>query len=613
MFLLITLLVFLFLYNKVFLKQDQKSELQNAVYLAQQKEYLLQGFFSDSKTSITAIRNSTAFENYLKDKKGSKSEFQNLLITLSKNNISMMQLRYLDATGFEKIRIESKNSTQNPIIIEDSKLQDKSHRDYFKEAKKSKRESVFFSKMDLNIEKKQIENPFQPTIRVVHSIFSNGEFNGAIVINYHLNFIFEKMYYAPIFDIITVDGKGHTLTHYNQNMSWGFYRENKINIKEVFPTLYKQILENNSFSSEYFYSQKLNLPIKQNIIVILKLKDSYLNQQYTQSKQELILLFSSLIFLVAIMSWLISLVINKLHLHIDERKVYEHTINQYIQLVDQYIITSKTDLEGNITYVSNAFCRVSGYEKEELIGKNHRIVRHMDMDEDIYKDLWKTIQKNQNWVGDLKNKTKDGTYYWVKMYVSPEYDIDGKKIGYSAVRENITQQKLVEEMSITDSLTGTYNKRHFDETAPKILNSAKRHNEDICFIIMDIDYFKKYNDNYGHLKGDGVLQQIGELLNDKLHRSDDYAFRVGGEEFIVLLKAEDGLKTKELVLSILKSIEGLGIEHEFNTSSPYITVSMGMIYENALNVKDINTLYKESDTLLYEAKDAGRNQLKSNI
>ena len=111
------------------------------------------------------------------------------------------------------------------------------------------------------------------------------------------------------------------------------------------------------------------------------------------------------------------------------------------KLIDENIIMSSTDLKGVITSVSQAFCDISGYLKEELIGQPHSIVRHPDTPKEIFEDLWDTIQANKTWYGEVKNLKKDGNIYWVEATIEPLYDAIGQKVGYSAVRHDITYKK----------------------------------------------------------------------------------------------------------------------------------------------------------------------------
>ncbi len=112
--------------------------------------------------------------------------------------------------------------------------------------------------------------------------------------------------------------------------------------------------------------------------------------------------------------------------------------------LDQNVIFSKTDLQGNITQVSEAFCEISGYTSDELVGKPHNVIRHPDMEKSVFKDLWETISLGKKWQGEVKNKTKSGGFYWVLTKIEPEYNPKGEPIGYYAVRHDITAQKKVE-------------------------------------------------------------------------------------------------------------------------------------------------------------------------
>lgn len=116
------------------------------------------------------------------------------------------------------------------------------------------------------------------------------------------------------------------------------------------------------------------------------------------------------------------------------------------KIFDKYIISSKTDLKGIITEGSSAFTDISGYSKDELIGESHNIVRHPDMKKEVFKGLWETIKQNNQWSGEVKNRRKDGSFYWTSSIIEPDYDIDGNKIGYISIREDISAKKEIEEL-----------------------------------------------------------------------------------------------------------------------------------------------------------------------
>ena len=124
-------------------------------------------------------------------------------------------------------------------------------------------------------------------------------------------------------------------------------------------------------------------------------------------------------------------------------------INELYNHIDKYVILSRTDLQGKITYASMAFCDISGFTRDELYGKPHNLVRHPDMPKEAFGELWDTIKSGKIWTGDVKNLKKGGGFYWVKARISPTFNKDGKIIGYTSIRQDITQQKIAEELHKT--------------------------------------------------------------------------------------------------------------------------------------------------------------------
>ena len=193
--------------------------------------------------------------------------------------------------------------------------------------------------------------------------------------------------------------------------------------------------------------------------------------------------------------------------------------------------------------------------------------------------------------------------------------IELETLSHSLENKNLELKEyisIIEEISITDGLTNIYNRRHFNEIFPKIINSAKRNDELVCFLLLDIDHFKLYNDNYGHQAGDDVLVKFASCLKENLKRADDLAFRLGGEEFGIIYKAEDKEKALEFANKLKNHIENLAIPHEYNSASRYITAFLGLICKNAKDIKNIDEIYKEADDLLYKSKLNGRNKVSIN-
>ena len=296
---------------------------------------------------------------------------------------------------------------------------------------------------------------------------------------------------------------------------------------------------------------------------------------------------------------------NNLNSVLEVKNSTKKKLQDYINIVNENIIISSTDKQGIITDVSEAFCKISGYTKEELIGQTHNLIRHPDMSDSFYKDMWDTLLSKKEWKGEIKNKDKSGHDYWVFAIITPVLKNDDI-VGFTAIRTNITDKKHIEYLSITDELTQLYNRRFFNTKIEKEINRAKRENTYLSFLIMDIDYFKEFNDTYGHQKGDFALEEVSKVLKKYTNRSSDFAFRLGGEEFGIITRL-DKEKIIEFANNIKNEIEELHIEHRESSISEYLTISIGITSRTGLDLLDSNTLYKEADDSLYLAKNKGRN------
>ncbi|MDP2850829.1 MAG: diguanylate cyclase [Sulfuricurvum sp.] len=289
----------------------------------------------------------------------------------------------------------------------------------------------------------------------------------------------------------------------------------------------------------------------------------------------------------------------KIHQRTNELRLAKSSIENYVGIVDRFVITSSTDLNGKITYASKAFEEISGYSNEELIGKNHRILRDPQMPNELFENLWETITSGKDWHGEIRNIAKDGSYYWVSVHISPNFDAQGKMIGYTAIRQNITDKKMIEEISLKDQLTGLYNRRHLDAVLEKNCQMAERYNIPFSVAIIDIDHFKNVNDTYGHQVGDYVLQNLSEILKSQC-RAVDILGRWGGEEFLIIFPNTEESEAEIAAEKIRKAIEIFPMEYVGNK-----TASIGVCEYH----DNLNETIKRADEALYQAKAQGRNRV----
>jgi len=277
-------------------------------------------------------------------------------------------------------------------------------------------------------------------------------------------------------------------------------------------------------------------------------------------------------------------------------------LQQYLDIVDQNVITSTTDRYGKIISASDAFCRISGYSREELIGKAHNIVRHPDMPKSLYRDLWGTILKGDDWDGEIKNRRKDGSYYWVAVHITPLVGADGTITGFTAIRQDITDRKHVEELSITDRLTQLFNRLKLDEEIHKEIARAERYGHPLSIVLLDVDYFKDVNDTYGHQVGDQVLARIADLVRSNV-REIDIAGRWGGEEFLIICPETSEAKAA----AVAEKLRGVFSSHEFPMVGSK-TASFG-VAEYIPGEKEA-AMVGRADAALYRAKELGRNRVE---
>ncbi|MGJ0343975.1 diguanylate cyclase [Aliarcobacter cryaerophilus] len=166
---------------------------------------------------------------------------------------------------------------------------------------------------------------------------------------------------------------------------------------------------------------------------------------------------------------------------------------------------------------------------------------------------------------------------------------------------------MLEKLSMYDGLTNIRNRRFFDETFEKTFNEIKRDKKSLAVLMIDIDFFKPYNDNYGHGQGDETLRKVAKALEKTIKRASDFVARYGGEEFVILLKDINKDGVEAVANNLLNAIRELKITHEFSKIENYVTISIGAsFYNSSSDVTKLELLLKADETL-YNVKNSGRN------
>ena len=195
----------------------------------------------------------------------------------------------------------------------------------------------------------------------------------------------------------------------------------------------------------------------------------------------------------------------------------------------------------------------------------------------------------------------------ISLYIFSSIQKDNAKLEEATKKLRHANKKL-ENVSYTDSLTGLHNRRYFNMIYDRELKRAKRNNNYITFMMLDIDYFKQYNDTYGHIEGDFALKSVAKVLKETLRRPSDFVFRLGGEEFGVLLIQTDESNSAKLAQNICDAVRGMEIKHENSKADQHLTISAGVVCCIADDALNENILISRADEMLYKAKERGRDR-----
>jgi diguanylate cyclase (GGDEF)-like protein/PAS domain S-box-containing protein len=267
-----------------------------------------------------------------------------------------------------------------------------------------------------------------------------------------------------------------------------------------------------------------------------------------------------------------------------------------------------TDLSSIIVAVNPAFCEITGYKAEEVLGKGTSILRSCRHDNKFYHDLWNDLINKGHWQGEIWNRRKNGELYPQFLSISTIHDELGQASNYVGVFTDISQIKQskerLEHLAHYDPLTHLPNRLLIQSRLKHALEVAQRHGNRIAVLFIDLDHFKTVNDSMGHPIGDELLATVAQRLNNRL-REEDSLGRLGGDEFLVVIEQmEKTLDAVELALSLLERIAEPFILSNGQTVFIGASIGISLFPDDAHSVTE---LIQHSDSAMYLAKNQGRN------
>lgn len=561
---------------------------------------------SELSTSLRLLSDSRALLQFIQSPSLKNRALLESLWSLTATNYSYIsQVRFIDSEGLEQSRVDDINGEIKVTPI--YQLQDKSQRNYFLYAQTLKAEEVGSFGIDLEVENGKVVVPLQPTLRIFTPVEVADERKGYLVFNLDVYEIIEEIDYSidSHYNLEFVGPDGYYLASKNKEKMLGNLIEERdsfnllIENSNLWEAMEDRNIHNFKDKKHFYAFNKIVLGngFEGSEFYLLLTSNIKLDSSGTDHKLAFILYETIMaIILLIILSVIISRYIVKHRTTSLESQLALAALNGMSSIVI-------TDKNNRIIKVNDEFTRVSGWKESEVMGQCPSIFQSGVHSDKFYAEMWQTIQENQSWEGEVVNKRKDGTLITEILRIQAIMGKNGKVQYFIASFVDITARKELEnclrELSEKDMLTQCWNRRKF-EAEFSTLTNKKRLTPKVkvsCLAIIDIDYFKRINDQYGHDVGDKVIKNVARILQTE-SRSIDFVARIGGEEFAILLP-NTSLKEAEVILNRLR------VAIHLADDSLSVTVSGG--------VTDIcdcgEATYKRADLALYESKTAGRNQI----
>ena len=512
------------------------------------------------------------------------------------------QIHLLDLNGIEQVRMNY--SFSDGIVTVPDRLQDKSQESYFDYAKSLQAEEIGAWGIELETDHGELVYPYKPILRIITPVSAKDQVSGYLVINIDVWNLASRLNFSPDHDVRAevVNESGYYIASHNNSKLFGdsIPERKEFNLKKIAPKLWDHISHEQTgyiFEDDNLFAfNQVSLAAKQKLFLVVQLNETQLLQRAERdladlAKEQVIVLFSLLIFAIPFAFVVV---------HYRRRNIESKLARAALNGMSAVMISDKSH---RTLMINNEFESMTGYGGASLEGKNALKILFENTDDlDAMKRIWTHLADEDIWEGEVTCKTKLRLPFTAIMRVHAIKNASNKTSYYITSLVDISVRKELEDrlriLSERDSLSQLWNRRKFEEQLERHSLLCERYPNEAtcCLALVDIDHFKRINDELGHDEGDRVIQAVAQLLVGSL-RTTDFVARVGGEEF-ALLMPHTSLTEAQLVLNRLrKQVE--------QTDGTKVTISIGFTDLTSNSTRS----YKCADIALYESKSSGRNQV----
>ena len=578
-------------------------------------QLMTEGYMEQLTRDAEVIAASPELQMYIKDLSSERlAALQSAFLSLSGLRAGYDQLRYIDRYGVEQIRVNNRSGT--PQLVEQG-LQIKTHRDYIKAGLAREAGAVFVSRFDLNIENGRVEVPYVPVVRVVASVYVDGEQSGLVVLNAKVNDLLHQLRTAlpDNTDLVVLNDSGGWIAG-GGDADWAFVSDSASVFSVRYPALWQQVrsrpegqfeLEGQCYDYRWHHSSRPGIQSPELLLAQQSVGEPCSVFRTDALKKTGIRLGSGLL-----VTYPLFLLWRRANTR--KRQVQRELAENYRQL--QVV----TEMAGHGLLMVDRNCRVQwinpegerllGWTEAELIGRDLHETCHVTPDGCSLHEgpcpTLHTLATGEDSHADKERMIhKSGRILHLSMSARAFGDDEsrGAILAIADVSSHIETERNLTQLASTDALTGVLNRGAWLSLVTGWLEESS---DDIYVIMLDIDHFKKVNDTYGHSAGDTVLKTythtIGQLL-----RKDDVFGRMGGEEFALAVRH----LSLNQVLALAERIRRAVVDMQCTLDDGQvitITVSCGVAkYGGEGSVKP---WLDKADKALYLAKHSGRNQVK---